>query len=236
MSDFNTLASQSNSMPVDEIQWQNCLCHKTGETGLTPFTDQSWKTFKRAAEVRRDGIYDKMKICWSEGPKGFYHRKCYQLYTIKRNVQACKRKSEKLEKPIIKPRPAKLPRTFDKSKCIICLTDKSMKKDRRRTESLCRCLTENAVENMRAAARKTSESLLLKRLDSGVDILYHKSCHRKLTKLSSATPNKNSDNAFDSSFEILAKEVEINIIKGLKVVTSFRINVSFSSNFERWGY
>ena len=63
------------SNTLNEIDWDSCLCHRSGETGeLSKFTDQSWKTFKHAAEIRQDSIYDNMKDHWDDGPRGGYHK------------------------------------------------------------------------------------------------------------------------------------------------------------------
>lgn len=63
--------------------WDGCLCHvRDDATGsLTRFTDTSWRKFEQCANKRLDQIYSVMKDHWDDGPKGFYHRQCYQKYT-----------------------------------------------------------------------------------------------------------------------------------------------------------
>ena len=58
---------------------QECLCHKDGVGGnLTNFTSTSWVTFKNAAVIRKDQIYEKLKDSLDGKPYGSYHRQCYQ--------------------------------------------------------------------------------------------------------------------------------------------------------------
>ena len=42
------------------IDWNSCLCHKSGviELKLTKFTQSSWKTFRKAAGIRKDTMFN----------------------------------------------------------------------------------------------------------------------------------------------------------------------------------
>ena len=67
--------------------WDKCLCHVQDESGsLTNFSEKSWLRFQACAKRRNDAIWDKTKGYWEEGPKGKYHRRCYQVYTDKVKV------------------------------------------------------------------------------------------------------------------------------------------------------
>jgi len=182
----------SNSL--NEVDWDNCLCHRPGVSGeLNSFTDQLWKTFRNAADIRQDSIYNNMKDHWGEGPRGWYHRKCYQIYTMKRNLNLRKRKVETEKRDSWTPKPAKLPRTFDKSKCIVCLNDKHQDSKRLNLEKLSQCLTEEAIENMKLAGTHQNDTCLVKRLDrSDSTVLYHRSCYKKLTKCLYRTDDKDN--------------------------------------------
>lgn len=163
-----------------------------------------------------------MKDHWGEGPRGWYHRKCYQIYTMKRNLNLRKRKFETEKRDSWTPKPANLPRTFDKSKCIVCLNDKHQDSKRLNLEKLSQCLTEEAIENMKLAGTHQNDACLVKRLDrSDSTVLYHRSCYKKLTKCLYRTDDNDSKNSskFDISFEKFAKDVDTNIIKALKVVS-----------------
>ena len=67
------------------LDWTDCLCHcRDEEVGeLTPFTDVSWQSLQRAAEVRRDKVFRFLEGRFADGPRGGYHRRCYQSYTNK---------------------------------------------------------------------------------------------------------------------------------------------------------
>ena len=65
---------------------------KDVDSKLSKFTDISWKKFKESANRRQDSINELMQECWDGGPKGGYHRQCYQLYTNKEHVARAERK------------------------------------------------------------------------------------------------------------------------------------------------
>ena len=53
---------------------------------LTNFSEKSWLRFQVCAKRPNDVIWARMKGFWEEGPKGKYHRRCYQVYTDKVKV------------------------------------------------------------------------------------------------------------------------------------------------------
>ncbi|CAC5405827.1 unnamed protein product [Mytilus coruscus] len=204
-----------------DFSWDKCLCHRSGEKGsLKSFSDQTWTTFKAAAESRNDRVSEIMKGKWIDGPKGVYHKKCYQLYTMKRNIEftlkrnTCSQKrkleSDSASKLAINVPAAKLPRNFDTPKCVICLKDKKSLKDRRRLEPLTKCLPDEAIETKKqASTQQESNPLLIKRLESGFDFFYHKSCFRILTSVlykENETQVEEEPDSFRSAFDVLAKE------------------------------
>jgi hypothetical protein len=76
--------------------------------------------FRNAAEIRNDLVHNILKHYWTA-----YHRRCYQTCTSKRNLKyMLKRKMDDNVKVPVTSKPNKLPRTNDRSKCVICLEDK----------------------------------------------------------------------------------------------------------------
>ncbi len=63
-----------------------------GKLTNTSFTDISWEKLKQCSEIRQDNIYDTIKTRWNEGPRGGYHRACYQEYTHKHKLDRIQRK------------------------------------------------------------------------------------------------------------------------------------------------
>lgn len=118
--------------------WDRCLCHVRDATGtLPPFSETSWKKFKECSRKRLDEIWFVMQDHWNEGPRGFYHRQCYQKYT---NITYLSRKEAipstfSTEKDAVSSctlqAPAKRLRShdieFNRDKCIICQKDKVIK-------------------------------------------------------------------------------------------------------------
>ena len=66
---------------------------------LTCFTDASWETFRRSAEVRRDDAYEVLLQHFSAGGGPFrgYHRSCYQAYINKTLLARLQRDESKAE-------------------------------------------------------------------------------------------------------------------------------------------
>ena len=80
---MNRLKRKRSSSTNTQPQWNKGLCHiKTNVQGkLTPFTGKSWRKFEESCGKRKDEIWLLMKDQWMNGPRGGYHRKCYQEYT-----------------------------------------------------------------------------------------------------------------------------------------------------------
>jgi len=84
---------------------------------------------------------------------------------------------------------------------------------------------------MRAAK---NNFFLVKRLESFYNILYHKTCYKKLTRRLYQI-NENMENTsgneesaiFERSFDTLASEIEQNILESLKVATMSEVKTRF---------
>jgi hypothetical protein len=107
-----------------QINWKECLCHSTGQTSnLSNFFGVD--LFRKAVEIRNDLAHSLLKHYWSAGSRGGYHRRCYLTCTSKRNLKyPLKVKMDDNVKVPVTNKPAKLPRTYGSSKCVICLEDK----------------------------------------------------------------------------------------------------------------
>jgi len=116
---------------VVEPTWDECLCHITSSNEkLTRFSEKSWKKFKTCSEKREDEIWLSMKNHWEKGPKGSYHRQCYQRYTnighlsrIKESSKGATQSSSLKSKnehdePLTKRVCRSQSKTFDAHKCI----------------------------------------------------------------------------------------------------------------------
>ena len=98
--------------------------HSTSQTSyLSKFI---WgDLFRKAAEIRNVFAHNLLKHYWSAGPRGGYHRRCYLTCTSKHNLKhPLKGKMDDNVKVPVANKPAKLPRTYGSSKCVICLEDK----------------------------------------------------------------------------------------------------------------
>lgn len=76
---------------------------------------------RKAAEIKENDI---LKHYRSAGPRGGYHMRCCLTCTSKRNLQyQLKGKMENKVKAPVTNKPAKLNRTYDCSRYVICLED-----------------------------------------------------------------------------------------------------------------
>ena len=181
--------------------WDKCLCHVLDESGtLTNFSEISWLRFQACAKRRNDAIWAKMKGYWEEGPKGKYHRRCYQVYTDKVKVARAveKQRQTLIEDPledndsddsITEPPPAKrVSRSqidaFDINKCAICQQDKTMltkNKGARSREPLSLNMTATGSASLLKAAQIRDDRRLLLQIQGqdtiAIEIKYHKSCY-----------------------------------------------------------
>ena len=186
--------------------WDKCLCHVQDKSGtLTNFSEKSWLRFEACAKRRKDAIWAKMKGFWQEGPKGKYHRRCYQVYTDKVKVaRAVEKQSHSLiEHPledndsddsIIEPPPAKrVSRSqvdgFDVNKCAICQQDKTMltkNKGARSREPLSLNMTTTGSASLLKAAEIRDDRRLLLQIQGqdtiAIEIKYHKSCYAQYVR------------------------------------------------------
>ena len=181
--------------------WNKCLCHVQDESGaLTNFSEKSWLRFQACAKRRNDAIWAKMNGYWEEGPKGKYHRRCYQVYTDKVKVARAVEKIHHtlIEDPlednnsddsITEPPPAKrVSRSqidaFDINKCAICQQDKTMltkNKGARSRETLSLNMTATGSASLLKAAQIRDDRRLLLQIQGqdtiAIEIKYHKSCY-----------------------------------------------------------
>ena len=141
-----------------------------------------------------------MKGYWEEGPKGKYHRRCYQVYTDKVKVTRAveKQRHTLIEDPlgdndsddsITEPPPAKRVSksqidAFDINKCAICQQDKTMltkNKGARSREPLRLNMTATGSASLLKAAQIRDDRRLLLQIHGqdtiAIEIKYHKSCY-----------------------------------------------------------
>jgi len=86
MTEIRQNSRKRQSLP--SLNWEKCLCRSESYSGpLVKFSDQSWSTFEKCAKRRRDSTWRQMEGHWQEGPRGVYHRQCYQVYTDKSKVE-----------------------------------------------------------------------------------------------------------------------------------------------------
>ena len=186
-------------MDLDEdINWNQCICHKDGESHdyqpLTQITETSWLTLTNAALVRKDHVYDKLQSYFKGEPRGCYHRNCYQWYTHKQKLERLKRKRElQNEVPAdtddssrtTKSRRSAVPRT-KLVQCVICQTSKTSKSPGVRYEPLTSLETMTASENLLQAAKIRRDhrvSLAIEGQDLvAIEVKYHRSCYREYTR------------------------------------------------------
>lgn len=225
---------------------QNCLCHilPNVKTKLvTEFTEKSWAKFKKCSELRKDSIWLSMKDQWQSGPRGGYHRQCYQEYTnfskISRittdkphkpcEIAANSNPEENTEVPNKRLRSQLDP--FDINKCVICQKEKI-----NRTRGMARTrepLTQNISEYgsatlLKAATIREDKSVLLQiegQDTIALEIKYHRSCYKEyvrqenLAKIEEKSCQvEDSTDSYRHAFQEVGDYVQSEVITNAKVV------------------
>lgn len=220
--------------------WSKCLCHVRNDNGkLCVFTDKTWNTFESFANQRQDDVFRIMEGCWSEGPKGGYHKRCYQAYTNKDHVARAARKKRKsssrpaphvkvTDEPVQKRICRSCTSVTNSEKCVICQKDKFQRSRGPKTrEALCQNISEQAIKSLHTAARLRSDDRMLIGIQAR-SIKYHRSCYREyalrretLAKLEGEESelNKDCDDEYSKAFNAMREYVNDEVIEGFKVVT-----------------
>ena len=213
-----------------------CLCHcrkAPPDARLTKFTVVSWEKLRSAAELRKDETWKKLEGSWESGPRGAYHRDCYQAYTHREHLERLQRRrsegkstcapeaaEEKASEIGAAQRRTNLRSnralSSNKLKCIICQQDKKDPRDRRKNETLTKCTNLNDTL-LNAAKLRQDDRTLLELESRGVDnvagdLLYHCSCYREYTRAKDLrrledTPEDDSD-PYRLAFQELVAEIE----------------------------
>jgi hypothetical protein len=228
-------------------KWDKCLCHVKVDARekLTDFTDTSWRKFKECSDIRKDEIWLLMKNYWNEGPKGSYHRQCYQKYTnlvdirryksVRKDFASSSSKSEEILQPSQSEPPMKrLCRSqqpvFMKEKCIICQQHKFLKTHAKTREKLAQNISEYGSSAILRAAQIRNDTRVLLQIEGkdtiALEIRYHRSCYKDyvrqetLTKLEdkSCEIEDSSTECYKIAFEEVHKFVQREVIIGEKVV------------------
>ena len=220
---------------------QECFCHKGGVGGnLTNFTSTSWNTFKNAAAVRKDDIYEKLKHTLDGEPYGSYHRQCYQQYTNK------KRKRMREDNP-----PPETASTSGLSKvggkfrrvsplssspdlpklCIICTKEhKTDIKSPARYESLTTCEFFEAGDLLLEAARLRKDERIVVSFQNqdyiAIELRYRRSYYRDYTnkksldilKKQQSSEDVNELSPYDFAVQQVIEYVQEKVIDGYEII------------------
>lgn len=201
-----------HSTTVVEPNWNECLCHITNcHDKLTRFTEKSWRKFEACSEKRQDETWLSMKHHWKNGPKGGYHRQCYQRYTNKGHLSRIEESTRKAlsHSPTLEsneeqdePLPKRFCRSqsakFDAQKCVICQKEKTIRQlnGSRKKESLTQNISEYGSATLLKAAKLKQDRNILLHIEGqdsiALEIKYHRSCYKNYVK--QETLNKLEEN------------------------------------------
>ena len=192
---------------------------------------ETWQTLQNASRIRKQTIECQVDPDDSENlPVIFYHRKCYQYFTMKsvltkieeeriKQFEALKARSEaivsyeeKVEERSTRSSESVLRdnnQTVLPKMCIFCKRNKYVK---RRLEKLIQCVELRAVESIREAAKGSDNydliSLASKDLVAA-EAHYHASCYKSFT-LKPQSENKSSAQSTENA---IYKEVQLESFK-----------------------
>lgn len=249
MAEITPGIKRSISSTVQKPNWNWCLCHvkRNVQGKLTPFTHKSWEKFESCSTRRRDLIWMIMKDYWNEGPKGGYHRQCYQEYTdinkvSKAEQNHCNATEHREEESVgqssgIEPPHKRVCRsqlqTFDIGKCVVCQKDKVKRaygKGARTREPLTLNISEFGSATLIKAARIRNDSRMLLHIDGrdtiAMEIKYHRSCYKnyvnpkQLAKLEEQNCQEEDDETegYNRAFDKIKDFVEKEVFTAAKAI------------------
>ena len=203
------LASKKHSAGLNlHSNWKKCLCHVAESNGkLTLFTEKSWERFEKCSLRRNDHIWLTMMNHWRGGPKGGYHRQCYQSYTNVGNISRIEGTANKAapasaNQEIAADEPSKEPpakrfhrshvQRFDIDKCIICQVEKCKRgKGVRSMDALIQNISKYGRASLLRAADIRGDNRVPPQIKGqdciAREIKYHRSCYKNYVHLETIT-------------------------------------------------
>ena len=208
----------------------DCCIHCVGtEEKLTKLQNaKTWDNLQRAAEIRNE-IIDVSRVDPSTNlPLLSYHRKCFQRFTMKKDldrIQVRKAKSEEVANTAV-PLPNQQTETSERSKrsansspilpkeCIFC---KKRKMKGNSTEKISLCIDERAQNAIISAATKKNDFEILSINDLiAVEARYHSSCYKQYCKINYLLETFNDENDLENDDEKEAYKDVIFFCMGLE--------------------
>ena len=224
-----------------------CIIHKVSldikpeEPLISPQTIQSWNTLLDAARIRNHTpILDLAKSMTGEQvPRVFYHRRCRSVFTMKKDLETCKRKAESCqdvndstaEACSASKRPAR--RSSSESciyeqECIFCGKVKYCKGSKTR-EKLSKAVDMRADKTLREYAIRKSDTKILAQTSRDIvaaEAQYHFSCYREYTRPITenarhniSAPTSENDNIQEAAYEELFEFIQATIMPQKEIVT-----------------
>ena len=214
--------SEDSEIPAKRARREMyCLIHCSDDDGalVSPNSVESWRTLRRAAELRHhEDILGTQVNSPDEIPKVYYHRKCRSIFTMKRDLEKiisdekkeCKKDTEMTtdgdsqRRASIRGQPS-TSRVYEKI-CMFCEKKDKYKKGSKTRESLTQARqlrTDISVKNAAELKMDSRVLALLSRELTAAEAHYHRSCYRQYTKVSStsAEVSKQNENTIDGPYD-----------------------------------
>ena len=188
-----------------------------------------------------------MKDHWQRGPRGKYHRRCYQVYTDKKKVERAEQQRQSVtvdtEEPnnqshSVEPPKKRVSRSqsevFDVNRCAICQKEKfrnTRRKGTRCRETLTLNMTDCGSASLLKAAQIRDDRRLLLQIQGqdtiAIEIKYHKSCYKEyvrpgtLARLEEKNCEKEdlSNDSYSRAFTKVKEFVQDAVLKETRAVT-----------------
>jgi len=161
---------------------------------------ETWEKIKEAGTLRNHSVALAKIDLESEIPTIFYHRKCYQRFMLKRDLDKIRQQRDSINEQLhgshdvedcSRPKRKKVTCTVLPKECLFCKKDKT--KNRKR-EPLRQCIDERAEKSITAAALKNNDHHILSIPDLiAAEAHYHKSCYDLFTRVNRDGEKKEND-------------------------------------------
>ena len=189
--------------------------------------------------VGKDSIWNTIREAWNEGPRGSYHRRCYQEYTDKNEVAKAGQNFHISEQNVSQePTKASPPKrvcrshvsALDLNKCAICQKEKIKTKRAKTREPLTLNISEFGSMSSNTAAQIRNDTRLLLHINDqntiAMEIKYHRSCYkeyvrqRALKRLEDqhCMEEDTDGEGYSKAFQKLKTIIEDNTLKNSKAI------------------
>ena len=191
---------------------------------MTTLTNvETWEKLKAAGDLRKHPVALARINPDTEIPEIVYHRKCYQRFTLKRDLDKLRAQKNSINEQLLasmsnedcdqgsisdedcssRPKRKKEASILLPRECLFCKDDKTKNRFR---ENLRQCIDERAEKSIKSAAQKHNHNQIMSIPDLiAAEARYHKSCYDKFTRVNREENKEKNDPYYANAYQEVLK-------------------------------